>query len=261
MGGSMAIEALELLRDVEGPLDHGLAVAFGLQPRLAFDRLPQRNRRRRVLRYQLAELVDLSIWHLQDAADVTKNAAGLQRAEGDDLRHLVTPIAFLHVADHLVPAVLAKVDVEIRHRHALGVEKPLEQQPEPDRIEIGDGECVRNERPRSGTTARTNGYALFLRPLDEVGDDQEIARIFHPRDDTQFEVEPLAVFVNRVARRDAGGCEALLKPRLGASAQFACLVEGLAVVAHRKARKDGLVRARTEGASPCDLDRGGDGLR
>ena len=202
-----------------------------------------------VLRHQLAELVDLAVRHLQYAADIAQNAARLQRAEGYDLRHLVAPIALLHITDHLVAAVLAEIDVEIGHRHALGVEKPLEQQPEADRIEIGDGERVRNERTRARTAARTNGYALFLRPLDEVGYDQEIARIFHSRDNAQLEVEPLAVFINSVARRNPGGREAALEPRFGAPAQFARLVERPAIIADGKARKNRLVRARPERAA------------
>src|SRR4029078_3852076 len=252
MGRRVTIEAFELLRDVESPLDHRLTVAFSLQPRLAFDRLLQRKRGRGILRHQLAEFVDLSIRHLQYAADVTKNTACLQRAEGDDLRHLVTPIALLDIADHLVPAVLAEVDVEIRHRNALGIEKPLEQQTEPDRIQIRDRECVGNQRPGARTTTGTNGYALFLRPLDEVRDDQEIARIFHTRDNTQLEVEPLAVFINGMARGHAGGCEGAFKPRPGALAQLAGLVERPSVITNGKTRKDGLMRPRTECAAPRD---------
>ena len=80
----------------------------------------------------LHELVDLAVGHLQHAADVAQHAARLQRAEGDDLRHLVAAVALLHVADHLVAAVLAEVDVEVRHRHALGIEEALEQQAEAD---------------------------------------------------------------------------------------------------------------------------------
>src|SRR4029079_15778409 len=183
--------------------------------------------------------VYLYIRHLEYAADVTKNTSCLQRAEGDDLRHLVTPIALLHIADHLVPAVLAEVDVEIRHRNALGIEKPLEQQNEPDRIQIRDRECVGNQRPGARTTTGTNGYALFLRPLDEVRDDQEIARIFHTRDNTQLEVEPLAVFINGMARGHAGGCEAAFKARLVAVAHLATFVERPAVTADGKARQAG----------------------
>ena len=120
--------------------------------------------RGRVLRHQLAELVDLPVGHLQHAADVAQHAARLQGAEGDDLRHLVAAVALLHVADHLVAAVLAEVDVEVGHRHALGIEEALEQQPEADRIEIGDGQRVGDQRAGAGAAAGADRNALAPSP-------------------------------------------------------------------------------------------------
>ena len=149
VGRGVAVKPFELERDVEGALDDRIAVALGLQLGLALDRLGERHRRRRVLRHELAELVDLPVGHLQHAADVAQHAARLQGAEGDDLRHLIAAVALLHVADHLVAAVLAEVDVEVRHRHALGIEEALEQQIEAKRVEIGDGQRVgRRASPR-----------------------------------------------------------------------------------------------------------------
>ena len=139
----------------------------------------ERHRIGRILRHQLAQLVDLAIGHLQHAADVAQHAARLQRAEGDDLRDLVAAVLFLHVADHLVAAVLAEIDVEVRHRDAFGIEEALEQEAEADRIEIGDGERIGDERAGAGAAARPDRNALRLRPLDEIGDDQEVAGIFH----------------------------------------------------------------------------------
>ena len=88
----------------------------------------------------LADPVDLAVGHLQHAADVAHHGARLQLAEGDDLRDAVGAVFAAHVVDHLVAAVLAEVDVEVRHRHALGVQEALEQQAEADRIEVGDGQ-------------------------------------------------------------------------------------------------------------------------
>ena len=132
----MAIEAFELLRNVKGPLDYRIAVAFGLQARFSFDRLPRRHRRGRILRHQLAKLVDLPVRHLQHTAYVAQHAACLQRAKGDDLRDLVAAVSLLHVTDHFIAAVLTEIDIEVGHRHALGIQKALEQQPETDRIEV-----------------------------------------------------------------------------------------------------------------------------
>ena len=158
------MQAFELLRDVEGASHHRIAVALGLQPRLVVDRALERHRIGRVLRHQLAELVDLPVGHLQHAADVAQHAARLQRAEGDDLRDPVVAVFALHVADHLVAPVLAEVDVEVRHRHALGIEEALEEEPEADRIEIGDGQRIGDERAGAGAAARPDRNALATSP-------------------------------------------------------------------------------------------------
>ena len=49
-----------------------------------------------------------------------------------------SPYLLLDVLDDLVAPVHAEVDVEVRHRHALGVQEALEQQVVRDRIEVGD---------------------------------------------------------------------------------------------------------------------------
>ena len=124
----------------------------------------ERHRIGRIVRHQLAQLVDLPVGHFQHAADVAQHAARLQRAEGDDLRHLVAAVALLHVADHLVAPVLAEVDVEVRHRHAFGIEEALEQQAEADRIEVGDGERIGDERARARAAAGPDRNALLPSP-------------------------------------------------------------------------------------------------
>ena len=216
----MARQAFEALGDVEGARHHRVLVAERLQLRLALDRLRQRHRRGRILRHQLGQLVDLPIGHLQHAADVAQHAARLQRAEGDDLRHLVAAVALLHVVDHLAAAVLAEVDVEVRHRDAFGIEEALEQQAEADRIEVGDGQRIGDQRARAGAAARPDRNAVGLRPFDEVGDDQEVARIFHAGDDVELEGEPLAgsplPWCPATGRAPAGGWRA--PPRPGAAA-------------------------------------------
>ena len=93
MGRGVAVQAFELLRDVEGAPHDRVAVARGLQARLVVDRAPERDRIERVLRHELAELVDLAVRHLQHPADVAQHAARLQGAEGDDLRHAVAAVA------------------------------------------------------------------------------------------------------------------------------------------------------------------------
>ena len=258
----MAGEAFELLRDVEGAPRHRVGVARGLQPRLVVDRALERDRVGRILRHQLAELVDLAVRHLQHAADVAQHAARLQGAEGDDLRHLVAAVFLLHVADHLVAPLLTEIDVEVGHRHALGIEEAFEQQPEADRIEIGDGERIGDERAGAGAAARPDRNALRLRPLDEVGDDEEVAGVFHALDDAELERQALAIILDAVAVCDRMAGEAALQPGRRGATQLRGLLElrrrlpGLAVgVPGGKSRQDRRAGARAEGAALRDFDR------
>ena len=134
--------------------DDRLARRFLGEARLALDRLAERHRVGRVLRHHLAEPVDLAVGHLQHAADVAQHRARLQRSEGDDLRDLVAAVFLLDVADHLVAAVLAEVDVEVGHRDAVGIEEALEEQREAQRVDVGDRGRIGDERARARATSR-----------------------------------------------------------------------------------------------------------
>jgi hypothetical protein len=71
----------------------------------------------------------MAVAHAQDPADVAQRGLRRHRAEGRDLADRVAPVLLLDVVDHPVAVGLAEVDVEVGHRHPLGVEEALEQQP------------------------------------------------------------------------------------------------------------------------------------
>ena len=85
----VAVEPLELERNIEQPRHALVRSRRFLQPRLALDGFREHHGRGRIVRHQLGELVDLTVGHFQHAPDVAQHGARLQRAEGDDLRHLV----------------------------------------------------------------------------------------------------------------------------------------------------------------------------
>ncbi len=121
MRRGVAVEAFELQGDRDQPGDALIGIALLLQSRLRGERLFEGDRVRRVVRNELAQTVDLAVGHREHPADIAQYGAGLQLAEGDDLRDAVAAVFLLDIADHLVAPVLAEIDVEIRHRHALGV--------------------------------------------------------------------------------------------------------------------------------------------
>ena len=193
MGRGVAVEALELQREVDQPLDLLVGLVLLLQELLGLERLGERHRIGRIVRHQLADAVDLAVGHAEHAADVAQHRARLQLAEGDDGGDPVVAVLVAHVADHPVALVLAEVDVEVRHRHALGIEEALEQQAPAQRIEVGDLERPGDQRARARAAARPDRHAVVLRPLDEVGDDQEVAGEAHLHDHVELVDEPLLV--------------------------------------------------------------------
>ena len=118
-----------------------------------------------IVGHELAQPIDLAIGHLQHAADVAQHGAGLELAEGDDMGDAVGAVALAHIGDHLVAPVLAEIDVEVGHRHAFGVQEALEQKPEADRVEVGDGERPGDERAGAGAASRPDGDALSPSPI------------------------------------------------------------------------------------------------
>src|SRR5215472_2755075 len=120
----------------------------------------------RIIRHHLAQSIYLTIRHAKHPTDIAQHRAGLQLAESYDLRDAVAPVFLLNVTDHLIASVLAEIDVEIRHRHPLRVEKPLEQQAEAEWVEVGNCQSPGDDRAGSRTASWTDGDALALRPLN-----------------------------------------------------------------------------------------------
>src|SRR5437899_2735699 len=77
---------------------------------------------------------------------------------------------------------LAEVDVEVGHRHALGVQETLEQQLVLQRVEIGDLQRIGHQRAGTGAATGADRAAVVLRPGDEVRHDQEVAGEAHLQD-------------------------------------------------------------------------------
>ena len=255
MGRGVAVQPLEALADIEQLCHQRLGVARLLEAWLACDGLWERDGVCRVHRHELAQPVDLAIGHLQHAADVAQHRARLELAEGDDVGDAVGAVALAHIGDHLVAAVLAEIDVEVRHRHALGVEEALEQEPEAHGVEIGDGQRPGDERARAGAAPRPDRDPPRLRPLDEVGDDEEVALIVHAGDDVELEGEAIGVRLGIEARRRA----LLLEPPGETSLRLAAKLRGFGLAlrfgarAAEELRQDRRVlprAARSSGAPP-----------
>ena len=127
----------------------------------------------------------------EHAGGVARGGARVHAAEGDDLGDRLAPVLVGHVLDHAVAALDREVDVDVRHRDALGVEEALEQQLVLDRVDVGDLQAVGDDRAGRRAAPRADGDAAVLGELDEVPDDQEVGREAHLLDHAQLHLEPL----------------------------------------------------------------------
>ena len=123
MHADVARQALEFFAQGEQLPDLILLFLALRQQRLHGARIGQRDGAPGLHRDQLVAEVVAEIEH---AAAVAHHRACRHGAEGDDLRHAVRAVLAAHVVDDLVAAVLAEIDVEVRHRHALRVQETLE---------------------------------------------------------------------------------------------------------------------------------------
>jgi hypothetical protein len=105
-------------------------------------------------RNQLRDLVDVTVVVAQHTPDVANHRLCRQRTVGDDLRDALAAIFVGDVLDDPVAPFHAEIDVEVRHRHAFGIQESLEQQVMLDRIEIGDAEDERHQGARARAAAR-----------------------------------------------------------------------------------------------------------
>ena len=251
----VARQTLELLAQGE-QFPHFIFILLALcEQRLHLARVGQRDGTPRLHRDEFGHLVAEVVAQVEHAPYVAHHRARGHGAECDNLRHTVLAVLAPHVVDDLVAPVLAEVDVEVRHRHALRIEEALEQQVVGNRVEVGDAERVGHQRARTGAAPGSDRHAVVPRPVDEVGDDEEVAREAHLDNGADLEVEPLLVARRRALARRLRGKQLRQAPRetlLGLLAQE--LVDG-----HARRRREGRQAAAAElnleAAAPRDLER------
>ena len=96
-------------------------------------------------RHLLGNAIDESIGLPKHPSRVADNSLCRHRAEGNDLGDSIATVALGDVFDDTIPAFHTKVDIEIGHRHTLGVQKSLKQQNMFQRIQVRDSEYPGHE--------------------------------------------------------------------------------------------------------------------
>ena len=155
MDGRVTRQALYALAQVDEP---GYVLIFFpelTQLRDSLRGLRYGERKPRTRRNQLRDLVSVTQRHAEHTSDVPYRGTRLQRAERNYLADAVVAVPFFHIVNHLPTTLETKVDVYVRHRDTIRVEESLEQQVEPEGINIRDSQRIGHERTghRSATGA------------------------------------------------------------------------------------------------------------
>ena len=138
----VARDALQLLRDADELVDPVVAGHQLAQLRARLDGAVERDVQ--LVRDRLRDAIGLGVGQAHGAADVADGRLRAERPEGDDLRHTVVAVLARDVLDDLVAARVLEVDVDVRHRHPVGVEEALERQAVLERVDRGDAEASRS---------------------------------------------------------------------------------------------------------------------
>ncbi|KAF5035124.1 hypothetical protein DSECCO2_588920 [anaerobic digester metagenome] len=193
VGGGVAGQAFQAARDVDEPGDARIGAHERLELGLELQRLVDGHLE--VFGDELGDAVGLAEGHAERPAHVAHHALGLHGAEGGDLGHGIGAVVLGDVADDLMAAAFAEVHVDIGHAHALDIEEALEKEVVRHGVEVGDAQRIRHQRPGRRTAPRPDGDVVVLGPVDEVLDDEEIAREAHLLDDVELELQAVPVFL------------------------------------------------------------------
>ena len=205
--------AFELPREVDDATDRRLRGVHLAELGAQLQRVLQADAE--LVRDRLRDAVHVPVPVPQDAAHVPDGRPGEHRPERDDLGHVVGAVLLGDVVDHLLAAAVLEVHVDVRHRHAVGVEEALEREPVVDRVHGRDPQRVRDDR--AGRAPPAGGLdALLAGEPHEVGHDQEVACVAHGDDDPQLVVQArLQLRGDALVAAGQAGLALLAKPALG----------------------------------------------
>ena len=130
----VAIGPLELAGNVDQLVNLGIAIVFDAKVRAHLESFFQSDAES--LRNHLGDLIDTCQGDVEHATNVADGGTGGHGSERADLGDAVFAILGANIGDDLIPAFLAKVDVDVGGFTAVGVEKALEEQVVVERIDI-----------------------------------------------------------------------------------------------------------------------------
>ena len=99
------------------------------------------------------------------------------------MRYALLAIALDDVVQHLLAPHVAKVRINIRHAHALRIQKAFEEQMVAQRLHIGNVQQIRHHTARGAAAPRSYRDTLFATEVDKIPHNEEVGIVAHIVDD------------------------------------------------------------------------------
>ena len=152
------------------PLEASCRLHQGTDVIVAIDQFPELRRFHEslcdgdveVVRYELGDPIHVTEGHSHDPAHVTHCGLGLEDIEGGDLRNRFFSIKLSNVFNDFFTPSLTEIDVDIRHRNPLWIEKPFKEEIVLQGIDIGDAQRVRHHRTRRRSASGAHRDICFF---------------------------------------------------------------------------------------------------
>ncbi len=184
-------QPLEGLRGLKELRDSGVGCLQFFKFRLALERLVDGDIQ--LHRNQFGEPVHFGIRKSHDTPHIADHGPGRHRAEGNNLSDAVCPVLLSHVINDLVPAFVAKIDIDIRKAHTLRIQEPLKKEPVENRVDVGNPQGIRHEAPGRGPSSRPHRNPTLSGVPNEIPDNEEVTREAHLVNEGEFIIKPLAI--------------------------------------------------------------------
>ena len=197
VGRGVARHALERHGCIDEVFDARVLIVHFFEPRRHAQRLFERHMERG--RNELCNHIRLRERKVERPADVPNRASGRHGAEGHDLRDMVVSVFLPHIVDNFASSRVSEVHIDIGHRHALRVQKALEEEAVFHGVDFCDVEGVRYHRARRAAAPGADRNARAFCEIHEVPHNQEVVRKAHLLDHVNFVVHLCPVLGMRVA--------------------------------------------------------------
>ncbi len=126
------------------------------------------------------------------------------------MAHPILPIFPHHIIDDFPAAIVGKIRIDIGQTDPVGIEEAFEDEPVLEGIDVGDPEAVSNKAARRRASPRSHLDAPGAGILDEIGDDQKVARVTHGINDAKLIVKARLYLRGYLPETPRGSRESLL---------------------------------------------------